>query len=428
MEKTECYFSAGIVSHNTGKTVAAVFEVTCHATGLYPRWWKGRRYTRPVKIWMGGDTATTCRDIIQNKLLGNIGDFGSGMIPRDTISEWRPRRNVPDAVEIIRVKHVSGGLSEITLKTYDQGRDTWQGTEVDAVFLDEEAPMDVYGEALIRTMTTGGFTVLTFTPLQGLTDLVQNFLDNSQESDSKYPKYVQQIGWKDVPHLKQDDIDQMMESTPPQLREARSQGIPTVGSGLIYPLDLKLVTVDDFKLPKHFAKAFGMDVGWNATAAVFGAVDRDNDVIYVYSEHKQGEAEPVIHATSIKARGEWLKGVIDPASRGRSQVDGQNLYMLYRKEGLKIYPADNAVEAGIYEVWQRLSTGRLKIFASCSQLLRELSLYHRDENGKVVKKNDHLLDALRYLLQAPANVWGYPVEATQQRKVLQMNSSMKACI
>jgi hypothetical protein len=118
------------------------------------------------------------------------------------------------------------------------------------------------------------------------------------------------------------------------------------------------------------------------TAAIFCAWDKDTDTMYVYSEHKQGEAEPIIHAQAIKARGEWLKGVIDPAARGRSQIDGNNLYQMYRNEGLHVYPAQNAIEAGIYEVWQRLSTGRLKIFASCSQTLKELALYHRDEKGQ----------------------------------------------
>jgi hypothetical protein len=176
-------------------------------------------------------------------------------------------------------------------------------------------------------------------------------------------------------------------------------------------------------------KAFGMDVGWNNTAVVFGAWDRENDVIYVYSEHKQGESEPIIHAQAIKARGEWLRGVIDPASRGRSQIDGNNLFQLYKKEGLHIYPADNAVEAGIYEVWQRLSTGRLRIFNSCTGLIKELGLYHRDAKGRIVKKNDHLLDALRYLLMSMnTTVWQYPSSPITKDKVVDFSQYLKACV
>lgn len=432
------FFSAGakyrergfIAGNRIGKTEAGAFETVCHATGLYPDWWDGKRFTKPTLIWVGGDTATTCRDIIQDKLLGPITEQGSGMLPKDVIIETKSRRNVPDAIETIRVKHITGGTSTIVIKTYEQGRASWQGTAVDFIWIDEECPQEVYGEALIRTMTTGGSTILTFTPLSGLTELVSNFLDNSQDSDCKFPKYVCTVSWDDVPHITQEAKEEMLASTPPALRAARSKGEPTVGSGRIYPVDVSTVIIDDIKLPKHWQRAYGMDVGWNNTAVCFGALDRDNDVLYVYSEHKQGEAEPVIHAKAIKARGEWLKGVIDPAARGRSQIDGQNLYELYRGEGLKIYPAINAVEAGIYEVWQRLSTGRLKIFASCTSLLKELVLYHRDEKGKIVKKNDHILDCLRYLCLSIGNVgiWQYPQDPFRNKQVVDIKSYMTACM
>lgn len=422
---------AMISSNRSGKTIAAIYEAVCHSTGLYPNWWEGRVYTRPVRLLMSGDTSQTCRDILQQKLLGDPGDFGSGMLPKDLLIETKSKRNIPDAVETVRIRHKTGGVSVITFKSYDQGREIFQGNEYDGVFFDEEAPLDCYSEALIRTMTTGGFTVLTFTPLSGLTDLVINFLENSQDTDVKYPKHVTNITWWDVPHLSEEDIAQMLEATPPALRDARSKGIPSVGSGLIYPVDMRNVTIDDFQIPKFWKKAYAMDVGWAATACVFGALDQENDVLYIYSEYKQGEAEPIIHAKAIKARGEWLRGVIDPASRGRSQIDGNNLFQLYKKEGLNIYPADNAVEAGIYEVWQRLSTGRLKIFNSCTGLIKEMNLYHRDANGKIVKKNDHLVDCLRYCVMSIGGpVWQYPQSPGNMgnQKVVDFNQYLKACI
>lgn len=419
-----------IAGNRIGKSEAGAFETTCHLTGLYPDWWEGKRFTHPILGWAGGDTAATCRDIIQNKLLGNIGDFGSGMIPKDLIVETKTRRNVPDAIETIRVRHVTGGVSTLVLKTYDQGREAWQGAEVSWIWIDEECPQEIYGEALVRLMTTKGSAILTFTPLSGLTELVSNFLDNSQDTDVKYPKHITTVSWDDVPHISQEMKEEMLAATPPALRDARSKGEPTVGSGRIYPVDMNKVTVEDFKIPKHWMKAYGMDVGWVATSAVFGAWDRDNDVLYIYSEHKQGEAEPIIHAQAIKARGTWLKGVIDPASRGRSQIDGNNLYQLYRKEGLHIYPANNAVESGIYEVWQRLSTGRLKVFASCTQIVKEFNLYHRDDKGKIVKKNDHLLDAARYLVNSLNNpsIWQYPQDELNKQKVVDIKNYMVAMV
>ena len=423
-EYTERAFIAG---NRVGKTESGAYETVCHCTGLYPEWWTGLKFNRPILAWVGGDTATTVRDIIQQKLLGDINDIGSGMFPKETIVEYKSRRNVPDAIETIRIQHVSGGVTTLVLKTYEQGRATWQGTEVDWIWVDEECPQAVYGEALIRLMTTGGSIITTFTPLNGLTELVLNFLDNSQETEAEFPKYVQVVAWADVPHISEEMKRKMLDATPPQLREARSQGIPTVGEGLVYPVDPKHLLVDDFKIPPHYKKLYGMDVGWNNTAAVWGAWDIDNDIIYIYSEHKQGQAEPVIHAQAIKARGEWIKGQIDPAARGRSQIDGESLYLLYRKEGLKILPADNSVESGIFKIWERFTTGRLKIFTSCSGVLRELSLYHRDDKGKIVKRNDHLLDALRYLINAEPNAWSYETKTNNKNNILKMKNYMNAC-
>jgi len=137
-------------------------------------------------------------------------------------------------------------------------------------------------------------------------------------------------------------------------------------------------------------------VGWKKTAAIWLAHDRDTDIVYAYSEHYRGQAEAPIHAKGIRLRGDWIPGVIDTAARGRSQVDGKTLWKLYEDEGLILHKANKAVEAGLMEVLDRLSTGRLKIFSTLQHTLGELRLYRRDEKGRIVKENDHLCDGLRY--------------------------------
>lgn len=211
-------------------------------------------------------------------------------------------------------------------------------------------------------------------------------------------KFCLTMGWDDVPHLDEKTKSEMLAALPPFQRDARSKGIPQLGSGAIYPVEEHVFLVDDFEIPEHWARVYGMDVGWNRTAACWGAVDRESDIVYIYSEHYLGSAEPSIHAQSLRARGDWIPGLIDPAARGRAQMDGSQLMQTYIDLGLILEKAINAREAGIYAVWQRLSSGRLKFFKSLRNLRSEIRLYRRDEKGHVVKENDHLMDALRYLV------------------------------
>ena len=204
----------------------------------------------------------------------------------------------------------------------------------------------------------------------------------------------------DVPHLDEKTKAELLASTPPYLRDARTKGIPGLGSGAIYPIAESEFVVEPFKIPAFWPRAYALDVGWNKTACVWGAWDRSVGMLYLYTEHYRGQAEPSIHAAAIKARGEWIPGVVDPSARGRAVKDGERLIEIYQNIGLKLSKADNAVEAGIYDVWERLSTGRLKVFSTMQNLLAEYRIYRRDEHGAIVKANDHALDAMRYLVRS----------------------------
>lgn len=166
-----------IAANRVGKSEGVgAYEVSLHLTGEYPDWWEGRRWNNPVKAWAAGDTGKTVRDILQLKLLGPPGEHGTGMIPGDKILGTTLKHGLPDAVESIKVQHVSGGMSLISLKSYDQRREAFQGTEQDLIWLDEEPPIAIYTECLMRTMTTGGSIMCTFTPLLGISDVVKSFM------------------------------------------------------------------------------------------------------------------------------------------------------------------------------------------------------------------------------------------------------------
>jgi len=210
-------------------------------------------------------------------------------------------------------------------------------------------------------------------------------------------KYTVECGWGDVPHLSDEDKAEMLEGTQPYLREARSTGRPGLGAGAIYPIPLEDIQCAPFAIPSYWPKCYALDPGWNVTAALWAAWDRDVDTVYFYAEHYRAHAEPSVHAAAVKARGVWIPGVIDPAGRARSQRDGKQIVADYRALGLNVIDANNAVEAGIQQVWERLSQGRLKVFSHLQNFASEYRLYRRDPDGKIVKAHDHLCDCARYI-------------------------------
>lgn len=212
-------------------------------------------------------------------------------------------------------------------------------------------------------------------------------------------KHVVMATWDDAPHLRKKDKEDLWESIPAYQRDARAKGIPQLGSGAVYQVREDDIKCDPFEIPMWWPRLYGLDVGWNWTAAVWQALDPESDVLYVYSVYKKGKAEPAVHAEAIKGRGTWIPGMIDPASTGSSQFDGKQLYREYTALLPNLYLADNTVkgpESGIFAVEKRITTGRLKIFSNLTPWFQEFRLYRRDENGKIVKENDHLMDGTRY--------------------------------
>lgn len=240
-------------------------------------------------------------------------------------------------------------------------------------------------------------------------------------------KFVVNLTWDDVPHLSEEDKETMLASYLPFERDARSKGIPQLGSGAIYPVVEDDVVVEPFSLPDKWPRAAGMDVGWKKTACIWGAYDAKTDTIYCYSEYYRGYAEPSVHADAIGARGKWLPIAVDCHSDRHSEAGGNALLSTYEKYGLNVMKANNGpgtLDPSILEVFQRLSSGRLKIMSHLLNTLGEFRVYRRDMHGRIVKDNDHLMDALRYLVMsiqqimeyAPADEWeDNPRESTHRR-------------
>ena len=183
--RERCFMAANRVGKTQG---VGAYEVTCHATGRYPAWWEGYRFEEPVQIWAAGATNETTRDIVQAELFGKIGYegnrkrfTGTGMVPDDCIGSISWKQGVQDLADVVAVRHAAtGGWSYVGLKSYHQGRKAFEGTAQHVVWLDEEPPLDVYGECLIRTATTNGRVLITFTPMEGLSETVLQFMPQDQ--------------------------------------------------------------------------------------------------------------------------------------------------------------------------------------------------------------------------------------------------------
>ena len=418
-----------MAGNRLGKTFSAGFEMAMHMTGRYPDWWPGRRFDKPIVAWTGAETNELSRKVTQKVLLGTESSsrkdpaMGTGTIPGDAIREILTRQaGIRDVVDTIRTRHVSGGNSVVHLKTYEQGRKTWQGAAVDVVWPDEEADEAIYSEAVTRTMDTGGIVMMTFTPLLGMSEVVKRFL---QPSDAGVARHVTTMTiddcvggvwdygpWKGqawTGHYTRKEADQIIATYPEHERETRAYGVPMMGEGRVYPINESVIACDAFEIPKHWPRLCALDFGVDHPfAAVWGAWNRDQDTIYIYDAYKQKHPLMSVHAASVKSRDPG--GLIPIAwphdGLKRQPKSGQPLYKMYRAEGLAMMNMSaryedkvggrQAVEPAVLDIMERMGEGRFKVFRHLGQWFEEFRVYHR-KDGLIVDRNDDLMAATRYL-------------------------------
>jgi phage terminase large subunit-like protein len=397
-----------MTANRFGKTVCGAAEMAFHLTGQYPAWWEGKRFDKPVRAWAAGVTGETTRDVVQEKLIGppfRSEEWGTGLIPKAALGNVATARGIPGAVDTVSVKHVSGGTSSLQFKSYERGREKWQGAALEVIWFDEECDAEIYSEGLTRTNETGGIVFLTFTPLLGLSEVVRRFL-NEKHSD----RTVITATIDDAPHFTPEDIKRITDSYQPHEREARLKGVPVLGSGRIFPVAEELIACDAIEIPRHWPRIGAMDFGWeHPFAAVELAWDRDADVVYVTKAYRVREATPVIHSAGLKAWGKNLRWAW-PRDGGRETLEGagialakqyttQGLDMLHTHAQFEPEPGKESgsvsVEAGLMEMLDRMQTGRLKVFKHLLDWFGEFRLYHR-QDGKVFKERDDLMCATRY--------------------------------
>jgi phage terminase large subunit-like protein len=384
-----------------GKTWAGGCEAAAHATGRYPADWQGYRFDRPTVGWVCGETSEVVRDTVQKILIGRPGQEGTGVVPKDAILDMAPSRGIADALDYVRVQHISGGVSQIGFKTYSSGREKFQGETLDWIWFDEEPDASIFSEGLTRTNTTGGPAWMTFTPLKGISEVVRRFL-----LEKSPDRHVTTMTIDDAEHFSPELRKQIIASYPAHELEARTKGIPVLGSGRIFPVEESKIAIDHREFPPQWPRLGGCDFGWDHPFAAVELVwDRDSDVVYVSKTHRMREASPVMHAATLRAWGKELPWAW-PRDGRRETLEGAGVPLAeqYRNEGLNLLfehaqfeDGSVSVEAGLMAMLDRMQTGRLKVFKHLEDWFEEFRLYHR-RDGKVHKEGDDLMSATRYAI------------------------------
>ena len=411
-----------MAANRIGKSYCGSMELSYHLTGIYPEWWKGREYDRPIVAWAGGVSNETTRDIVQFELLGSPDDpdaFGSGTIPKNYIIKTERKPGVPNAKSVALIRHVSGGNSSLHFKAYEMGVEKWQGRSVDCIWLDEEPSREIYSQAVTRTLDRKGMVYMTFTPEAGMTETVASFMNNLQQGQS-----LTNATWDDASeqvktlrgnkgHLNELVMEQILSSYSPHEREMRRYGRPSIGSGLIFPINEEKLMIDPIHIEDHWPRIAAIDFGWDhPTAVVWGAIDRDEDVFYVYDCYRMSKASPSVHAETIRTRPHFIPIAYPHDGNRRDSMGNPGLADQYRNLGCNMMldhftnpPAlgdnkgGNSIEEGLMAMIQAMENGKFKVFSTLPDWFEEFRMYHR-KGGKVVAIRDDIMSATRYAFQS----------------------------
>jgi len=393
-------------ANQSGKSYALAIEISYHATGRYPAWWKGHRFDKPITAWVCSETAILLRDVMQRLLFGEPGDaeaFGSGSVPLDLIAD-KPSmaRGITDAYDTVRIKHVSGGNSTIRFRSYQAGREAFQGVTLHLIAFDEEPPMDVYSEGITRITATNGRALMVYTPMGGPGEVTRRFQETSPD------RAIVKMSLYDIcdlpgSHMTRDMVEAIKRNCPPHEVRTRVYGEDMLGEGSIFPIDEEAITEPPIvNVPPHWFKIWGIDFGINHPfAAVLLLYDADADCIHVHHCIRLKGQTPLQHAVPMRAIGADVVVAYPADGDNREMGTGDPLAKLYREQNLRMMPshatfADGTVstERGLLEIWQRMTTGRFKVANTQLQWFEEFRGYHR-KNNQIVKLYDDLMSATR---------------------------------
>jgi len=167
------------------------------------------------------------------------------------------------------------------------------------------------------------------------------------------------------------------------------------------------------ELPKMREYYVGVDYGTTNPLAALLVGEGVDDQLYVIKEYyydskigqKQlSDAEYSRELLNFLDGYDVRKIFVDPSA-------ASFITQLWRDNHLGVTKANNNVQDGIRIVYNLIGSRKLKIHSSCTKLIGELESYVWDvksqERGedKPLKRNDHAVDALRYVMIALGSIW-----------------------
>lgn len=418
-----------------GKTQAAAAEVAVHATQLYPEWtqlggFKGRRFMARPKIerpfdflaWAAAPNGVKIRDGMQTKLLGDLseeGGLGTGMIPLDNIGKLTMARGIGNLVDTVALRREDGGKGAIRFKTYEQGRQAFEGEAVDVISLDEDVKGEqngpIYSECQARTTTTRGIIMVTMTALLGLTPIRRRFKEQ-KPGTREILMTIKDALVSNGGHIPDEDLPRILSLYKAHEVQTRVYGADMQGEGAVFETPVESIKHDLTlaEIPPYWPWLWALDFrhSGNASsghpfAAVLGCWDRDSDTIYVMHAVRMLGLAPV-HVAMMKQHPMWAAPVAWPhdGGRGGSIVSGDTIAATYRNLGLNmlkthaVFPESQGgnfdFEGGITDMENRFAQKRLVVARHLAEVFDEYQGYHR-VNGLVNKIDDDLLSAMRVL-------------------------------
>lgn len=416
-----------MAANRTGKTYTAGYRVACHLTGQYPDTWEGIVMDHPVLSLVAGVDNTQLKRVVQRELFGEVEDrqFSGGWVHRDEIKEviWHPQ--VSGLAAEVKVASAYG-TSNVSLRAYTQAKTgtktlSFAGTNFDLVWVDECPPDELVGQITVRTAMgrrgKGGVILYTMTPELGVTELINTFTNDPGPGQLM----IGPIAWDRCPHLSPEVMAQILDGIPEHEKDMRMKGIPFFGSGLVYAVSESRIFIDPIPIPDYWRVLRAMDLGTrHPTAIAWLAHDTERDTVYLVKDYAQSNQPAAVHAAAANSMWADSPMVFPPDVDTTEKGSGETVRHFYEKAGIRNAldfrnpDGSRSVEAGILELQERMSQGRFKAFRTCQNFQKERRLYHRDERGKLVKKNDDLLDAVRYGVQMLR--YALPVSHSFRRK------------